>query len=104
MSPLQEAKLLAMAHLGLGKDALHIYVALTLFLASALLFRWPLCGWRPWLVVAAAALIGELWDLYDSVVYDTPIRLAANAKDIANTLFWPTVLMLLARWTRVLKR
>ena len=104
MSPLQEAKLWSVAHLGLGKDALHIYVALGLFLGSAALLRWPLRSWRPWLVVAAAALIGEAWDVRDSVVYDTPIRLAANAKDLANTLFWPTVLMLLARWTRVLKR
>ena len=104
MSPLQAAKLWAVAELGLGKDALHIYVGLTLFLTSALLLRWPLRSWRPWLVAAVAALIGEVWDLRDSVVYDTPIRLAANARDIVNTLFWPTVLMLLARWTRVLKR
>jgi hypothetical protein len=104
VSPFQSAKLWLVANLGLAKDALHIYVALLLFLGSAALFRWPLKSWRPWLVVAAAALAGEAWDLYDSVAYDTPIRLAANVKDVWNTLFWPTALMLLARWTRVLKR
>ena len=104
MSPLQQAKLIAADHLHLAKDALHIYVALALFLGSATLFRWPLKSWRPWLVVLAAALIGEAWDLRDSLVYGTPVVLGAKLKDVLNTLFWPTVLMFLARGTRVLKR
>lgn len=44
-----------------------------------------------------AVLTGEVWDLRDSIVYDTPVRLAANWHDIWNTLLWPTVLMVLAR-------
>lgn len=104
MSPLQQAKLLVVDHVHLAKDALHIYVALGLFLGSAMLFRWPLKSWRPWAVVLAAALIGEAWDLRDSIVYHTPIELGGNLKDVLNTLFWPTVLVLLARGTRVLKR
>jgi hypothetical protein len=104
MSPLQQAKLFIGDHVHLAKDALHIYVALALFLGSAMLFRWPLKSWRPWLVVLAAALIGEAWDLRDSLVYHTPIELGGNLKDVQNTLFWPTVLVLLARGTRVLKR
>jgi len=104
MSPLQQAKLYIVDHVHLAKDALHIYVALILFLGSAALFRWPLKSWRPWAVVLAAALIGEAWDLRDSIVYHTRIELGGNLKDIVNTLFWPTVLVLLARGTRVLKR
>jgi hypothetical protein len=104
MSLLQQVKLFAADHLHLAKDALHIYVALALFLGSAMLFRWPLKSWRPWLVVLAAALIGEAWDLRDSLAYGTRIELGANLKDIVNTLFWPTVLAMLARGTRVLKR
>ena len=104
MSPLQQAKLLVVDHVHLAKDALHIYVALGLFLGSAMLFRWPLKSWRPWAVVLAAALIGEAWDLRDCLVYRTPIELSGNLKDVLNTLFWPTVLVLLARGTRVLKR
>ena len=42
--------------------------------------------------------------LRDSLAYGTPIELSANLKDVVNTLFWPTVLVLLARGTRVLKR
>jgi hypothetical protein len=104
MSPLQQAKLFIVDNVHLAKDALHIYVALALFLGSAALFRWPLKSWRPWLVVLAAALIGEAWDLRDSLVYGTRIELGGNLKDIVNTLFWPTALVLLARGTRVLKR
>lgn len=104
MSPLQQAKFFIVDHAHLAKDALHIYVALILFLGSAALFRWPLKSWRPWLVVLAAALAGEAWDLRDSLVYHTRIELGGNLKDVLNTLFWPTILMLLARGTRVLKR
>jgi hypothetical protein len=50
------------------------------------------------------AIAGEVWDLRDSVVYGTRIHLVANLKDLLNTIFWPTVLMLLARHTRVLQR
>ena len=104
MSPLQQTKFFIVDHVHLAKDALHIYVALALFLGSAALFRWPLKSWRPLAVVLAAALIGEAWDLRDSLAYGTRIELGANLKDIVNTLFWPTVLVLLARGTRVLKR
>jgi hypothetical protein len=104
MSPLQQTKFFIVNHVHLAKDALHIYVALALFFGSAALFRWPLKSWRPWLLVLIAALIGEAWDLRDSLVYGTRIELGGNLKDIVNTIFWPTVLVLLARGTRVLKR
>jgi hypothetical protein len=104
MSPLQQSKLFLVENLHLAKDALHIYVALILFLGSAALFGWSLKSWRPWLVVLAAALIGEAWDLRDSLIYRTPIVLSGNVKDVLNTLFWPTMLTLLARGTRVLRR
>lgn len=104
MSPFQSAKLWLVQNVHLAKDALHIYVALGLFLGSALLFKWPLRSWKPWLVVLAAALIGEIWDLYDTIVGDDPVKLWANWKDVWNTMFWPTVLLLLARHSRVLRR
>jgi hypothetical protein len=104
MSPLQHAKMFVVQHLSLAKDALHIYVGLLLFLLSAAAFRWPLRSWKPWLVVLAVAFIGEAWDLRDSLVYDTPIKLAGNWQDIWNTMFWPTALFLIARHTKILSR
>lgn len=100
-SALQATKLWIVGHVGLAKDALHIYVALTLFIGSAIVFRWKPSSWKPWSVVAAAALAGEAWDLRDSIVYRTRIDLSANWHDIWNTLFWPTVLMMAARWTPI---
>jgi hypothetical protein len=99
MSPLQSVKFWLVQHLDLAKDALHIYVGLTLFLGSALLFRWPLRSWKPWAVAAAAALLGEAWDLRDSLAWHTRIDLRGNWKDLWNTLFWPSVLLILARAT-----
>jgi hypothetical protein len=104
MSPFREAKLYLASSFHLHQDALHIYVALILFLGSAGLFRWPLKSWKPWLVVLFAALAGEVWDLRDSLTYHRPLNLRANAKDIVNTLFWPTILMMLARATKILAR
>ena len=97
MSPLQSVKWWIVHHLSLAKDALHIYVALALFFGAALAFRWPLTSWKPWAVVLAAALLGEVWDLRDSNAYHTPVDLAGNWKDIWNTMFWPTAILILAR-------
>ena len=97
MSPLQSVKWWIVHHLSLAKDALHIYVALTLFFGAALAFRWSLKSWKPWAVVLAAALLGEAWDLRDSIVYRTPVDLAGNWKDVWNTMFWPTAILILAR-------
>ncbi|MFS2110032.1 hypothetical protein ACCC88_10120 [Sphingomonas sp. Sphisp140] len=104
MSPLQSAKFWLIQHVGLAKDALHIYVGLTLFLGAALAFRWPLRSWKPLAVVLAAALLGEAWDLRDSLVHHTRIDLWGNWHDIWNTMFWPVVLLLLARTTRLFGR
>ncbi len=104
MSILQEAKLAIVGLSHLGKDALHIYVGLGVFLGSALVFGWSLKSWRPWLLVLVAALCGEIWDLRDTIVDGATIRFGANLKDVLNTLFWPTVLLVLARTTRVLRR
>jgi hypothetical protein len=104
VSPLQTAKFWLIQHVHLAKDALHIYVGLTLFLGSALVFRWSLKSWKPWAVALAAALIGEVWDLRDSLAYHTRIDLWGNWHDIWNTMFWPSALLLLARTTPLLSR
>ena len=101
MSALQTVKLGLVQHMHLAKDALHIYVALTLFFGSALLFGWRLRSWRPWLIVAAAAVIGELWDISDRHAGHILQNYGANLHDVWNTLFWPSVILLLARRTKL---
>jgi cell shape-determining protein MreD len=104
MSPLQSAKLVLMEATGLGKDALHIYVGLGVMLLVAIGLRKALSDWRPILAVALAAMAGELWDIIDTFSHGGRPHWSANIKDVWNTLFWPTILFLLARFTRVLKR
>ncbi len=102
MSWLQETKLLLMAGTGLGKDALHVYVGLLVFLLA--LTRWRLGSLPPLLIVLAVALAGEMWDLVDNMRSGAPMRWAGHGKDIANTLFWPAVLTGLGRWTGLFRR
>jgi cell shape-determining protein MreD len=104
MSSFQSAKILLAEVTSLGKDALHVYVGLGVMLAVAIAFRRPLSDWRPLLAVALASIAGELWDVIDTFSHGGRPRWSGNTKDIWNTLFWPTVFFLLARFTRVLKR
>lgn len=83
---------------GLDKDALHIYFGLALFLLIRLFWRWQ-GGWVvAWLAVLAMAVGGEWLDITremgDSVLQPD----AAHWHDIWNTMFWPTVLLLVGRW------
>ena len=101
MSPFADGKLWLIEQLGLAKDALHIYVALTLFFGAVLVFGWRLSSWRPWLLVLVAALAGEIWDIRDRLVSGVPIDPRGTWHDLWNTLFWPSVILLLARRTRM---
>jgi hypothetical protein len=104
VSAFQQAKMALVHGLGLPKDALHIYVGLTVFLAAAALSRRPLGSWLPIAAVVAAALAGEAWDLIDTWAAGARPRLDRNWHDIWNTCFWPAILFLLARHTRLLSR
>ncbi|WP_114520096.1 hypothetical protein [Altererythrobacter sp. ZODW24] len=104
MSALQAVKTVLVDNLDLTKDALHIYVALIVFFGCCLLFKWKAHQWKPWLAVLAVAAIGEAWDIRDNWVYDRPIVLAWNFKDLWNTMLAPTIIMLLARYTRVFRK
>jgi hypothetical protein len=102
VSWLQEMKLLLMGSTGLSKDALHIYVGLAVFCLA--LTRWRIGSLPPLLLVLAVALAGEVWDLVDNIRTQVPMQWAGHFKDLWNTLFWPTALTVLARFTPLLKR
>lgn len=104
MSAFQQAKMALVDLLGLPKDALHIYVGLAIFLAAAAILRRPLGSWAPIAAVAAAALIGEGWDLIETSAAGARPRWDRNWHDVWNTCFWPAILFLLARYTRLLSR
>jgi hypothetical protein len=94
---LQAIKTTIILATGLSRDALHIYFGLAVFLLSAAVLRKPLRSYAPWLVVWAAALFGELLDMRDDLGFYGYWRWDAGVHDVLNTMFWPSVLMLLAR-------
>ena len=102
-SPFQQAKLLLVEHLYLAKDALHIYVAITVFVGCCLLFGWKASQFRPLLVVLGVAFAGELWDLRDELVYSEPVAPFEHIKDILNTLAVPSLLLILSRHSQMLR-
>ncbi len=104
MSFLQSTKLALMEATNLSKDALHVYVGLGVMLLVVILFKKSLRDWRPITAVLIAAVAGEIWDVIDTWGHGGKPRFDANWKDIWNTSFWPAVLFLFARFTRVLKR
>lgn len=101
MSVFQQSKIFLIQTFGLAKDALHIYVGLFVFLAVIILFKLPMRDLKPILAVLLVALIGEAWDIYDTAVLGQPQLYGDNWHDIWNTLFWPTAIFALARWTAV---
>jgi hypothetical protein len=95
-SAVQQAKLEIMASVGLSKDALHVYVGLTVFLIALYLLRRRPRSLIPLLVVALIAVLGEIVDARDDVRSLGNWRWRASLHDVWNTLFWPSVL-----WTFV---
>lgn len=94
----QDLKYFLITSTGLSKDALHIYIGLTVFFLAALLTRRPLRAWLPLLVVVVAAFVGEALDLKDDLFQIGKWRWKAALHDIVNTVFWPFVIWLLAYW------
>lgn len=104
MSSFQTAKNLIVETTGLARDALHIYVALIIFLGSCLVFGWRAKSWKPWLLVLLAALAGEALDIRDTLPTKLGPDYCESVKDIVNTLIVPTVLVLLARYSGIFRK
>lgn len=84
--------------LGITKDALHIHIGLAIFLVAALVFRRPLWSWIPWLSLLAFEIANELMDAFHMHGGPFSIEVGGSLKDVLNTMFWPTVLLLGLRW------
>ena len=91
----------------LDMDALHVHAGILIQLLSALLMRRSLRSPWPWLVVLAAALCNEAYDLHYETWPD-PDRFRQwmeSVKDVLNTMALPTVFLLIARYApRLLTR
>lgn len=89
---------------GLERDALHIHAALLLYILAMWVFRKNRKSRFPWLVVLGVELANECYDLARASGADPAVALSAAAKDLWNTMLWPTVLLLLGRYTSWFRR
>ena len=79
--------------LGASEDLLHVHAGLLIFFATALLLRRRMRSPIPVALVWVFALGNELIDAFSP----GPIDQFEPLADLANTVFWPTLLFLLAR-------
>ncbi|MXO90422.1 hypothetical protein [Pontixanthobacter aquaemixtae] len=104
MSPINDLKNIIVDFSGLAKDALHVYVALVVFLAACLIFRWRVSEWKPLLLVFAVIILGEIVDIRDTLAIEGQLYLGGNWHDIWNSMLAPVLLFVAARFTNVLEK
>ena len=78
---------------GASQELLHVHAGLAIFVAASLVLRRKFRSPIPLALVAVFAVLNELADWLDGPSAD-PFE---PYWDIANTVFWPCVLFLLAR-------
>ena len=101
---LYDLKLWAVDVTGLEKDALHIYVALVVFVAANLVFGWKAREGKAILVVLIVAVANEVADIRYNLRVENDPYLSGSLHDIVNTMILPVVLVALARWTKLFER
>jgi hypothetical protein len=92
------------AYTGLERDALHIHAALFLYLIAMGVFRRNRRSRVPWLVVLGIELLNEGYDAYYNWGEDLSWIWASAAKDLWNTMLWPTMLLFVGRYTSWFQR
>jgi hypothetical protein len=91
----EAAKNWVSAEFHVSHAVLHIHLGLAIYLLTCLLLRRPLGSVLPWLVVVALELANEASDFARYYVSAWPWTATNSIEDIVNTLFWPTVLVIL---------
>lgn len=84
---------------GLEKDALHIHAALFLYILTALVFRRSRRSLLPWTVVFVFEIANELHDLWINWGAPAHWLIGEGAKDIWNTMLWPTAFLIFGRYS-----
>ena len=97
MSLWYQAKLVIEHASGISMDALHVLVGVLLQLLFAGLFRISLKSWWPWLSLFSLLLLNEAGDLWVERWPEPAMQVGEGIKDVALTMFLPTMLMLGAR-------
>ncbi|WP_298831078.1 hypothetical protein [uncultured Piscinibacter sp.] len=98
-SLVQSAKMAIVAATGLSRDVLHLHIGLAAFFSVAAITRRSLGSLVPWFAVVLLASVGEALDWHDDVRSLGYWRWEASLHDLLNTVFWPTVLLLVYRFS-----
>jgi len=83
--------------LGLSPDAMHVQVSIVMLLFYAVITRRRIYDFLPWILTFVTEVTNELIDLnqpWGSVEANWP----ASRHDILNTMFLPTLIVLVLRW------
>ena len=81
---------------GLTNDAMHVHGSLLiLFVSAILLRRRPDSIWC-WIIVFVAELFNEYADLRGLAPGEATME--ASLHDLYNTMFWPTIILILGRF------
>lgn len=94
-----DIKIFIEAYSGLERDALHIHFALLAYILAMIVFRQSRRSRLPWLVVLAIEVLNELFDMRHQQLSGSPLGWDESLKDLWNTMLWPTVLLLVGRYT-----
>ena len=82
-------------HLSMSHDALHIHLGIIIFLGAAWIFRRKSFRWyAAWTALFSLTLSNEALDAYDWIMWTGSINWLESLKDIANTMAWPSVIVL----------
>jgi hypothetical protein len=84
---------------GLEKDALHVHLALLIYVVAVAVFRNSRRSRFPWLVVLVIELGNEFMDVRRHEPALGPYHWHESFKDLWNTMLWPTALLVLGRYT-----
>lgn len=96
-SSYQLLKIHSLNAVDLSKDAVHVYVGLGVFLFTVVAWQKRRFTWLSLVPVVCVALAMETLDLHDDSRSLGYLRWGASVHDVVNTLFWPSILVVLGR-------
>ena len=97
-STYQLIKIHVLSFFDLSKDAMHIYIGLSILLLWVLLRRKSLGLWKNLIPVLIVAILMEAFDLRDDFASFGHFRWSASFHDILNTMLWPALLVVLYKF------
>ena len=83
---------------GLNMDALHVHAGVLAQLFLALILRRSIGSVWPWLILLAAQVGNEWWDLTYEIWPTRDQQWAESIRDTWNTMLLPTLLLILSRF------